>query len=138
MNWHNNQFVTHDKRPEWGIGKVFDANARDFKVFFADSGWKNFMQGDVPLSVAHVNAPIPALFSHLAAQGIQQTNDFVSLPNCIKRFQKLFPQGFSDPAYLTDDVKVGERSYKLAASDFARNALNEEEWRRLSGAGQKK
>ncbi len=136
MNWHNHQYVTHDKRPQWGVGKVFDANARDFKVFFADSGWKNFMQGDVPLSVAPLGAPISALFDHLASLSIQQTNDFVSLPDCIKRFQKLFPQGFSDPAYLTEDAKVGERSYKLAASDFATQTLSEDAWRGLNSSGQ--
>jgi len=136
MNWRKDQYVTHDKKPQWGVGKIVDSNSQDFTVFFADSGRRTFMQLDAPISVVSADTPVTALFDHLAPSVLEGTERFHPLSECVERFKKIFPEGFYDAAYLASDVAVGERQYKLAASELAKELLAEAEWRRLSDAGQ--
>lgn len=50
MNWRKDQYVTHDKKPRWGVGKIVDSISRKFTVFFADSGRRTLMELDAQLT----------------------------------------------------------------------------------------
>lgn len=50
LNWRKDQYVTHAKKPQWGVGKIVDSDSQNFTVFFADSGRRTLMELDAQLT----------------------------------------------------------------------------------------
>lgn len=112
--------VRHPKMPDWGLGKVIeispDGKAR---VFFLNVGEKLLGLKYVTLEkvegaeAENFILDSPSLNERLADK------DFRSLPDALREFQKLFPDGFEDQLYWEE-----ERTYKLEThKKVPRNSL---------------
>jgi hypothetical protein len=136
--WNKGDFVLHKtKKTDWGIGRVVAANSHDIDVFFVMLPTTvSFLQ-----PAAFLEAASPEMIDahptlkNLSPGVLDGTAEYLPLPGRIKYFQKLFPDGFYDPAYLTEDPKKGERHYKVVARDLATSLLNESVWSELASAG---
>ncbi len=136
MKWKNGDFVVHTNKPEWGVGKIFDVNSQQVSIFFVDGGKRVLGQPAAQLAIAPAERVDHPLLSFIAPGVLDGKIKFRPLPQCIQHFRKLFPEGFSDPAYVGIDVKNGERYYKLVACELAQTTLNKQAWTDLNDAGQ--
>lgn len=132
MNWSQGDFVLHKSRPEWGVGKVLDVNTSAVQVFFVNAGKRLFEQPAGFLETAPEGAKDHPLLAHIAPAVLNGSAKFLSLAECISRFQRLFPDGFQDSGYLSTDPKKGERNYKVQASQLARSLLAKSDWTDLA------
>lgn len=136
MTWRAGSFVLHKGKSEWGVGKVLNANSQELEVFFVHGGKRAFGQPAAFLDEAPVQLTDHPLLACLAPAVLNGSVRFLPLPECVRYFRKLFPDGFYDPAYVTTDPKRGERHYKVLASQLAQSLLRQSVWSDLTKAGQ--
>lgn len=135
MGWKVDDYVLHKKRPGWGVGKIYKANAQDIEVFFVGGGRRvlaqpaEFLQGAPDEMAGH------PLLANLAPAVQSDALKFMPLPERVQYFLKLFPGGFYDPVYLSQNRKETERIEKADASELARTLLSEPQWSALARDG---
>ena len=135
MSWAMGKVVVHGAKPEWGVGKVVSSNSQELAVFFVGGGRRVFGQPATFLLPAPADEAGNPLLDNLARGTLEGNVRYFSLTECVGRFHKLFPDGFYDATYLSEDPKVSERRYKVAASELAKSLLNEEAWSELANRG---
>jgi hypothetical protein len=111
--------VEHPKKPEWGPGKVLAIAGSSMTVYF--KSYQEQTPGDaiktirtdlVPLKIAQCQADpwldnLPPLKN--GSFGLEKAR--LTFEQAVAYFQREFPLGFEDPAYIGDRVN-GERWYK--------------------------
>lgn len=132
MDWNIDDLIVHKNKSEWGVGKVLHVNSQEVAIFFVNGGHKTFQQPAHFLSLAPVEMHSHPLLLEVSPASSRGEVRFFPLSECIKRFLRLFPEGFYDPAYLGAVNNTGEREYKVAASEAAKLLLNKSEWQRLA------
>jgi hypothetical protein len=117
-----------------GVGKVLYVNANEIAVFFVGEGRKVF---GIPamLEPAPVGMSDHPLLKNVAPEVLDGTSKFRPLPHCVHHFLSLFPKGFDDPHYASNDPKTGERHYKVLASNSAKELLDQSTWNELAAQG---
>lgn len=134
MNWKQADFVIHKAKSEWGVGKVLYVNANEIAVFFVGAGRKVFGLPAM-LEPAQPEMSDHPLLNNVAPAVLEGTSKFLPLSHCVHHFLALFPRGFEDPHYATNDPKTGERHYKVIASNAAKELLGKSEWAELAKLG---
>lgn len=115
MRIEEGEFVINQKVPGWGKGKVLQTIGEKYRVFFENAGEK-LMGSASMLEKVKVPDGHPVL-GHITAE--TDFTKFRTYEELERNFLGLFPGGFEDPEYLD-----GERRYKVAASDFTKEALS--------------
>jgi hypothetical protein len=117
MEFQQGDFVVNQKVPDWGIGKILKTLGDKYRIFFENAGEK-LISSKASLNKVELEEIHPVL------NYINADTDLAKFrkPKDLERnFLELFPEGFQDPEYLD-----GERDYKVAASEFANEALSPE------------
>lgn len=131
MVWKVGDFVLHRKMTGWGVGKVFQSNGQDISVFFVNHGKCNLPQNFPWIEMAPDALTGHPLLQNVAPGVLEDRLVFFTLEECIRRFSKIFPEGFYDTAYLAK--KSGERNDKVDAANMAGELLSQTAWSDLAG-----
>lgn len=121
-DFHTGQIVEHPKRLEWGPGKILAVEGSKLTVYFRDVPERK--HGDAVKTIETALAPlrlapeqVDPLLDNLppfADGGFKGSGLRLNLEQGIEEFQRYFPLGFKDPAYMGGRT-TGERDYKWAA-----------------------
>ena len=127
-----NDKVRHPTMPDWGLGKVIEISPdRKARVFFLHVGEKLLGLKYVDLEkVEGAEAENFILDSPTLNERLVD-KDFRSLPDALREFQKLFPDGFEDQLYWEE-----ERTYKLEAHNLFNEILSPENYSSLLDASE--
>ena len=126
--------VRHPKKPEWGLGKVLAIEGDVAKIHFKDDSGPDYrairtdivslVRADVQSDPVLDNLP-PFVGDQFEVKAIR-----VTFGNGVERFNHLFPLGFRDPKYLSQEALAegeagGERDYKWNAHERFSEALGD-------------
>jgi len=147
MAYNVEQLVEH---AHLGLGKVLGVEGDHVHIHFKqDRSARKMSAKHAPLklsSVEHdpyfdgIKAVVagrpksPTIRSKSAVIKPKAVTKYPTQQDAVTGFLKVFPQGFNDPAYLTDDA-TGERSQKAKAHELWNETLNKTEFERLIAAG---
>lgn len=107
------------KNPAPGKGEI-RVGAHALRILRQGSGFAGIIVGRSAERVTGATAA--EVEAALRAMIAKDTPGFIGLDGARQRFLRLFPQGFSDPAFIGDSRR-GERAYKLAAAQFLAERL---------------
>jgi hypothetical protein len=139
------QLVEHE---HLGLGKVLNVEGDRVHIHFKKDRSARTMSAKhsplKPSSVEHdpyfdgIKAAAPArATSGRSKSAVAKPKALAKYPTqreAVAGFLKVFPEGFSDPAYLGDGP-TGERSYKIQAHKLWKETLNKAEFEQLIAAG---
>ncbi len=135
-SFHSGTIVELSAKPEWGPGKVVHVDGDKVHIIFRDREdrtAKVFLMSTPALSEAAVQSDpfldnLPPL--RQTEHGWQLPRAPMRLKKATSRFLQIFPRGFSDPRYLSE-----ERDYKLAAHQRFQRELGFEEAKEMLANG---
>lgn len=130
MNWQVNDYVVHNKKAEWGVGKVYKNERAQVSVFFIGAGSKRFALPCPFLSAAPIEHHNHPLLDNLDLQALSNAR-LVLMSSRLHSFKQVFEDGFYSAKYLSE-----ERNYKVKAVELAQELLAEDTWRELLQLGE--
>lgn len=123
MQISKGDIVRHSKNSEWGLGKVLKTSSRVISVFFLDSQ-KNPVNISADYHHLLERASVdddPRILNLPSEEALikREGKEYLTFPDAVDRFEKLFPLWFEDKAYLQE-----ERKYKWDAHELMVDLLN--------------
>lgn len=117
-----NDIVIHPLNPNWGAGKILEiSEGTKARVFFENAGDKKMLLSALKLAEDRKISPFMAQITKGTS-----LKGFRPLPDLVAAFLRQYPAGFQDAHYLKD-----ERDYKVAASAYFHEHLNQEAFLKL-------
>lgn len=107
------------QKPALGKGEI-RVGAHALRILRQGSGYAGIIVGRSAERVT--GATYAEVEAALRAMIAKDTPGFIGLDGARRRFLRLFPRGFADPAFIGDS-RHGERAYKLAAVQFLAERL---------------
>lgn len=119
MDFKKGDRVKHPSVPEWGVGEVIrDSNDQSVTVFFEGVGEKELSLAHVKLQKVEGADAESATLDTISTDKKPGAVPYRSLPASIRRFLKIFPEGFYGEKY-----EASERRHKLKAHQLAQELL---------------
>jgi hypothetical protein len=122
--------VTHPNQKEWGLGKVLCATPESLDVFFVGAGRKRLSRSFIKLEKVEGAAAKHRLLDNLNGLADIAGDDFVTIPMALERFLTIYPDGFTDPAFVKATRDANTQGHK-----FFTQLLSQEELSRLIQEG---
>ena len=143
-NYPVGSFVVHPNKPEWGPGKILAITGTLVKVHFkndAEKEYRSFPDPSVLRPADMQSDPVLDNLPPFLGDGFGVQSKRVSVSDGISRFTRYFPQGFHDPAYLSEDTLVkgqsgGEREYKWQAHQRFQEHFGNQQGQELLAKGE--
>ncbi|MBS1191279.1 MAG: hypothetical protein H6R10_3071 [Rhodocyclaceae bacterium] len=105
--------VFHPNLKEWGIGKVLGVTADNIDVFFVGTGAKRLSKSFVKLEIAEGGDAKHPLLDNLIETSQISNADYVPLPEAIKRFLAIYPDGMEGKAFLKEEREACLRGHQF-------------------------
>lgn len=122
--------VLHPKQEAWGVGKVLCATPDSLDVFFVGAGRKKLSRSVIALEKAEGPASKHRLLDNLVDATEIVSDEFVTIPMALARFNGIYPDGFDDSAFIKATREANAHGHK-----FCSQLLSQEELSRLIDSG---